>query len=118
MKVQATVLLTFQAKSFAEAGAVLDDVLNPGTGTRRCRRRAGRDCEPARRSGGDPTAAPGSDRICAPGPASGDLGERIVVGLAKPLAVSVTPPDGVVTGACATRPASPSCWDHRSWACR
>jgi hypothetical protein len=27
MKVQATVLLTFQAKSLAEAGAVLDDVL-------------------------------------------------------------------------------------------
>jgi len=27
MKVQATVLLTFQAKSFADAGAVLDDVL-------------------------------------------------------------------------------------------
>jgi hypothetical protein len=27
MKVQATVLLTFQAKSLADAGAVLDDVL-------------------------------------------------------------------------------------------
>jgi hypothetical protein len=27
MKAQATVLLTFQAKSLAEAGAVLDDVL-------------------------------------------------------------------------------------------
>jgi hypothetical protein len=27
MKVQATVLLTFQAKSLAQAGAVLDDVL-------------------------------------------------------------------------------------------
>jgi hypothetical protein len=27
MKVQATVLLTFQAKSLAEAGAVLDEVL-------------------------------------------------------------------------------------------
>jgi hypothetical protein len=27
MKVQATVLITFQAKSLAEAGAVLDDVL-------------------------------------------------------------------------------------------
>lgn len=34
MKVQATVLLTFQAKSRAEAGAVLDDVLNEhGNGT-------------------------------------------------------------------------------------
>jgi len=29
MKVQATVLLTFQARSHAEAGAVLDDVLAP-----------------------------------------------------------------------------------------
>jgi hypothetical protein len=30
MKVQATVLLTLQAKSLAEAGAILDDVLTRG----------------------------------------------------------------------------------------
>jgi hypothetical protein len=29
MKVQATVLLSFQAKTFEEAGALLDDVLGP-----------------------------------------------------------------------------------------
>jgi hypothetical protein len=50
VKVQATVLLTFQAKSLAEAGAVLDDVL--------CRARERDDVDVGRVE----VASPPSDR--------------------------------------------------------
>jgi hypothetical protein len=77
MKVQATVLLAFQAKSLAEAGAVLDDVLARARERGDCRCRPRRAPQPAWRSGGDPSARFGATRLPATRPASGERRKRV-----------------------------------------